>query len=188
VLFAESLIRPLLVVHLIAAATLVGATTHQLVWCRHYLRGRFGRVKAEKRFATISAVCFVITFVLGNLLYPTYKVRVRAEYFDSPAAVAAEGRLRAEQHHEVAGAPEVGPQATSLSTVSHVFDIKEHLVALGLAASLALWLLSRRAHPETHPPVLPLYLGLALFQCTTAWSGAIIGVVTASFRSVGGLS
>jgi hypothetical protein len=187
VLFAEPLIRPLLVCHTIAAAVLVGASTHHLLWCRHYLRQRYGRIVAEKRFATIAATCFVITFVLGNCLYPTYKVRVRAEYFDNPAAVAAEVRMRAEQRHAVTGsdAPTT-PMVTSLATVSHVFDIKEHWVALGLAASLALWLLSRRAHPREYPQLLPLYLGLALFQCSSAWLGAIIGVVTASFRSVGG--
>jgi hypothetical protein len=35
--------------------------------------------------------------------------------------------------------------------------------------------------------VLPLYLGLAVFVCGTAWWGAIIGLVTASLRSVGRL-
>jgi hypothetical protein len=35
---------------------------------------------------------------------------------------------------------------------------------------------------------LPLYLGLAAFQCGSAWLGAVVGLVTASFRAVGGPS
>jgi hypothetical protein len=189
VIFAESFARPLLVLHAVSAAVLVGATTHQLLWCRHYFSGRYGRIKAERRFATISSVAFVLTFVLGNLLYPTYKVRVRAQYFDNPPAIAEELRQRAEHQRAITGVSPPPPSlVATLSPVAHVFDIKEHWVALGVAASLALWALSRWAHPREQRQVLPLYVGLACVQCGTAWAGAIIGLVTASFRSVGGLS
>ena len=186
-IFLESVARPLLIVHAISAAVLVGATTHHLLWCRHYLWGRYNKVKAERRFATICAIAFVSTFVLGNLLYPTYKVRVRAEYFDNPTAIAAEAKLRAEQHALVGVAPAPPPAVvTSLSPIARIFDIKEHWVALGCAASVILWILSRRAHPKDEPRALWLYLGLSAVQCGTAWMGAIVGVVTASYRSVGG--
>ena len=45
-IFLESLARPLLIGHAIAAAVLVGATTHHLLWCRHYFWGRYHRAKA----------------------------------------------------------------------------------------------------------------------------------------------
>jgi hypothetical protein len=189
-LFLESLARPLLVCHGIAAAVLVGASTHHLLWCRHYLWGRYGRIKAERRFASIATSAFVTTFVLGNFLYPTYKVRVRAEYFDNPAAIAEEVKLRTAGHAAIGAAATAPPPQTtvvpSLSSIARMFDIKEHWVALGLAASLALWVLSRRAHPREQAGVLPLYLGLAAVQCGTAWFGAVVGLVTASFRAVGG--
>jgi len=186
VIFLEPLARPLLVCHAIAAAVLVGASTHHLLWCRHYLFGRYGRIQAEKRFATITACAFVTTFVLGNLLYPTYKVRVRAEYFDNPAAIAEEVKLREEQHRLVGiAATAPSPVVPALTSIARIFDIKEHWVALGCAASLALWILSRRAHPREQRGVLPLYLGLAAVQCGTAWFGAVVGLVTASFRAVG---
>ena len=188
-LFLESLARPLLLGHAIAAAVLVGATTHHLLWCRHYLWGRYGQVKAERRFAAICAIAFVATFIGGNLLYPTYKVRVRAEYFDNPAAITEEVKLRAAQHALVGVAPTPALNTTvvaSLSPIAHLFDIKEHWVALGCAASLALWILSRKLHPKDEPRVLALYIGLSAVQCGTAWFGAIVGVVTASYRSVGG--
>jgi hypothetical protein len=189
VLFLESVARPLLVSHAVAAAVLVASTTHHLVWCRGYLRGEYGRHKGERRFALIAATAFFATFVVGNCLYPTYKVRVRAEYFDNPSAIAEEARLRAEQHKAIGLAPEApAGVAGGLSPIARLFDIKEHWVALGCAASLLLLLLSRRAHPKDHPRVLVLYLGLSLIACSTAWFGAIIGLLTASYRSVGGVT
>ena len=186
-LFLESLARPILIGHAIAAAVLVGATTHHLLWCRHYLFGRYGQVKAERRFATICAIAFVATFIAGNLLYPTYKVRVRAEYFDNPAAISDEVKLRVQQHATIGVAPTPAPPlVASLSPVARLFDIKEHWVAIGCAASVALWILSRKLHPKDDARVLPLYVGLSAVQCGTAWFGAVVGLVTASFRSVGG--
>ena len=181
-----------MVCHAVAAAVLVGATTHHLLWCRHYLRGSYGQAKAERRFATICAIAFVTTFALGNVLYPTYKVRVRAEYFDNPTAIADEAKLRAANHRALGVAPAAttpGSVATvvqSLSPVARLFDIKENWVALGCMASVALWILSRKLHPKDERRVLPLYIGLSAVQCGTAWMGAVVGLVTASFRSVGG--
>jgi hypothetical protein len=189
-LFLEGVARPLLIVHAISAAVLVASTTHHLVWCRGYLRGSFKQYAGERRFALIACCAFLITFVLGNFLYPTYKVRVRAEYFDNPPAIADEIKLRAAQRQLVglkAAAPIASP-APGLSAVARAFDIKEHWAALGAIASLALLALSRRAHPKDHPRVLVLYLGLAMLVCATAWFGAIVGLVTASFRSVGGVT
>jgi hypothetical protein len=187
VIFLEAFARPMLVCHAVAAAVLVGATSHHLLWCRHYLWGSYARVNAEKRFAAICALAFISTFVVGNLLYPTYKVRVRAEYFDNPPAIADEVKLRTAQHKVVGVAPTPAPAVVaSLSPIARLFDIKEHWVALGCAASIALWVLSRKAHPKDDRRVLPLYVGLSMVQCGTAWMGAIVGLVTASYRSVGG--
>ena len=185
-LFAEGLARPLLICHAISAAVLVGAATHHLLWCRHYLWDRYGRIEAERRFAAISTAAFVCTFVIGNLVYPTYKVRVRAQYFDNPSAVAAEVKLRDAGARDIGiDTPPLPATVRSLSPVAHVFDIKEHWVALGCMASVALWILSRKLHPKDEPRVLALYLGLSAVQCGTAWLGAVVGLVTASYRSVG---
>jgi hypothetical protein len=184
-MFLETWARPLLVVHGVCAALLVAASTHHVLWIRAYRRQDFGKLRAERTFAVVASTAFLATFLLGNLLYPTYKVRVRAEYLDSPAALTDELKLRGAQH--------LGPRvaapsqaARSLAAVARVFDIKEHWVAIGCAASLLLLALSRWAHPKEHAHVLPLYLGLSLVQCGTAWLGAIVGLVTASYRSVGG--
>jgi hypothetical protein len=190
VLFLEPIARPLLILHCIAAAVLVAATTHHLVWCRGYFFGRFQRYKGERRFALVACAAFLITFVLGNFLYPTYKVRVRAEYFDNPAAISEEVKLRATQR-QLVGLKPTAPVLTvglSLSSIARAFDIKEHWVAIGSAASLVLLLLSRRAHPKDHPRVLPLYLGLVMIVCASAWFGALVGLLVTSYRSVGGVT
>jgi hypothetical protein len=151
-------------VHAVSAAVLVGSASHHLLWCRGYLSGKFGRAKAERRFAWIVAIAFSCTFLLGNIIYPTYKVRVRAEYFDSPQMMVH-----------------------GLAAIGRLFDIKEHWVALGWIAALLLLALSRWAHPKDNPHVTRLYLGVSLFVCATAWFGAIIGLLTASYKSVAAL-
>ncbi len=178
----EAHARFLIVLHAIAAAVVVGASTHQLLWCGRYLRGRFDRVGAERRFVGLTALAFLTAFLLGSALYPTYKVRVRSEYFDSPQSVFAEAQLRQEAAR-VRGTPPP-TTANSLAWIGRLFDIKEHWVALGAAASLVLLFLSRLAHPAQDRRFLILYWGLSLLVCGTAWTGAIIGLLTASFRSV----
>jgi hypothetical protein len=173
----EPVARPLLVAHAVLGGTLVAQTNHHLVWI---VRSRGARRRGEPRFALLASGAFVAAFALGASLYPTYRVRVRAEYFDSRAAHEA---VRAvDRAHRAAPGPVVAQPA--LERVARVFDIKEHLVALGLLASLALLWLSRRADP-TAAPARPLYLGLASFACAASWAGLLIGLYTASLRAIG---
>ena len=187
-IFLEEFARPLLVSHAISASVLVGATSHHLLWTRAYRRADFTKIKAERRFALIATLAFIATFLIGNLIYPTYKVRVRSEYFDNPAAVSREMTLRAEEHRRVGVDASAPISVQLLTSIARLFDIKEHWVALGCAASVLLLLLSRAAHPKDHPRVLVLYLALSAITCGTAWFGAVVGLLTASFRSVGGVS
>ena len=190
-LFLEPYARLVAVVHTVAAGVLLGSATHHLLTCRRYLRGRSPRVALERLYALVCASAFAVTFLLGASLYPTYKVRVRASFFDAPDAVAAEVQLREAQARTIGGPPPLrarGPAAArDLSWVSRLFDVKEHVVAIGLGAALVLLALSRLAHPSEDPRLAPLYVGLSLFVCIAAWLGAIVGIVTASYRSVGGL-
>ena len=180
----EGLARPLLLLHGLAAAVLVASSTHHLLWCRSYRRGRFVRVAAERRFAALVAVAFATTFTVGALLYPTYKVRVRAQYFDAPGAVAAVADLAAAQAERL-GHPSAPPAARDLTWAGRLFDVKEHWIALGAGAALLLFVLSRRAHPSVHPEVVPLYLAHSAFVCASAWLAALVGLLTTALRAVG---
>ena len=62
---------------------------------------------------------------------------------------------------------------------------QEHWVALGLALSMLLLLMSRRAHPADDRRLVPLYLGLSAAVCAIAWSGLLIGLYVAGRRAVG---
>ena len=156
------------------AATICGAVTQQ--------------AKAERRFATIcchrlrrhlprSATCFIRPTRCA-CAPSTSTTRRRSPTRSSCAwrSTSWSAPCRRRRRRAVA----------SLAPIARLFDIKEHWVALGCAASVALWLLSRKLHPKDERRVLPLYLGLAVVQCGTAWFGAIVGLVTASYRSVGG--
>lgn len=208
VLFAEAYARLLLLVHAVLAAALVASCTHLVVWMRGFPRGRFQRIHAVRRFSRIAACLFVLTFVAGNLIYPVYKVRVRAEYLDQPSAVLRdhqnrmEARTRAENLHrdqtgDAAGAAEaVIPDAAVLQSgadhpretarIARWFDVKEHWVALGTIMSLGCALLLWRWNPREHgDAIASVAFLMALAAALAAWFGAIVGVIVASVRAIG---
>lgn len=112
----------LLIIHGILAVFLVGAITHQAVgvtWPAtkrgsgffHSVRGVNGM-----NYANVVVVLFLVTFALGCLIYPTYRVNVRT--------VLQEYRF-------------FKPEG--------MFEMKEHLLALSLALLPVYWLFWRRA-------------------------------------------
>ena len=65
------------------------------------------------------------------------------------------------------------------------FDVKEHWVALGLLVCAALVLVLALWDPRRDGAALtPVIAGLAYVVAGTLWLGAIIGVLTASWRAV----
>jgi len=65
------------------------------------------------------------------------------------------------------------------------FDVKEHWIALGILASLALVFVLGFWDPRTSArELVPIVFGLALIVAGTVWLGAVIGVATASWRAV----
>lgn len=216
-LFAEGYARLLLVIHTVAAVALVAAATHLVVWMRGFPRGHFPRLGATRRFGLISAALFVLTFVLGNLIYPVYKVRVRAEYLDQPTALMTDVRSRADSraraaadHYSLmpAGVDGTGDDAATsveapsdavllhraagvprrAAKVARWFDVKEHWVSLGMALALGCAVLLWTWNPRKHgSAIAPMVFLMAVGAAMSAWLAAIIGLVTASWRSIGGL-
>ena len=65
------------------------------------------------------------------------------------------------------------------------FDVKEHWVALGLFVSAALILILSLWEPKRDGSVIsPIVMSLAVIVAGTVWLGAIVGVLTASWRAV----
>jgi hypothetical protein len=100
----------LLLAHAVCSALLWGAITHQALavsWPgRSGASGWWASLRSvhAERYAQAVVVLFVLTAALGALLYPPFRVHVRADYLDAHA-----------------------PWGTGL------FEIKEHSAAIGLA-------------------------------------------------------
>ena len=203
-LLLEAFARPLLILHAVLAAALVAATTHLALWMRGYGSGRFRRFRATQRFAGISFALYLATFAVGNLLYPTYKVRVRLEYLENADAIAGDLKAREAQAASLAAgfgaareerAPVSGISAPRLAAAERDaartalwFDIKEHLVFLGLLPATALWWTLRRwRSAEGEATVGKSLLAMAILACAAVWMAALIGLFTAAVRAVGTL-
>lgn len=216
-LFAESVARLLLVIHTLLAAALVAVSTHLVVWMRGFPKRRYTRMQGVRKLASISAALFVLTYVVGNLLYPVYKVRARAEYLDHPTALVRDHRNRQHARDQVAeryrdsldnpnrsssrtATTDAPPMADAeLSQLSqHVpreaakiarwFDVKEHWVGFGMMLSLGCALLLFVWNPKRHGDAISSIVFLmATAAALTTWLGAIVGIVVSSYRAVGGL-
>ena len=201
--------RLLLVVHTVLAAALVAVSTHLVVWMRGFPRGRFQRLQAIRKLSLISACLFVATFVVGNVLYPVYKVRVRAEYLEQPSALMDEVESRARARAQTAAryrdsADGDGPLPDArvpsdrelarnsahvpreAAKVARWFDVKEHWVAFGMALAIAVAVLVRRWHPKRDGGgIANIVFLMALAAAFSTWLGALVGIVVSSYRAVG---
>jgi len=191
VVFLESHARLLLVLHAIVGATTVATTTHLTVWAWRSLRDA-PRLAGLRWLGTACLSLFATQFALGNLLYPSYKVHVRAEYLELPSAQAADARARRDAHDEVlerAGrAPDPPPESEPprLARIARLFDVKEHAVALALPIVAAACALAWTWRPERDGPRNGrLLLACAAAAALVSWLAAIVGLVTTSVRSVG---
>lgn len=185
--------RWLLVLHTALGVAAVGAATHLVLWLRRYLRGQYGKRRAVVRFTWIVFALQIGAFIAGNIMYPTYKVEVRAAYLENAKAVSANEAAHERDLAEIAaregGRPSVGPATASMvkraAAAARWFDIKEHWIALGMLASAALLLILSRWNPQDHGTVIaPIVTTLAWLTAGTVWFGAIVGLLTASWRAV----
>jgi hypothetical protein len=148
--------RVLLVLHAGGAIVLIGAATHHALQMRHYLRGRFGGAKLEKTYAKVVSVAYVLTFVVGALLYPSYRVHVRGAFMDRFA-----------------------PSYTAL------FDVKEVYASLTLTVAVALGVLALRLRPAEEPALARVYASMSFIVCAVVWLDVIAGLLVVSVRGVG---
>ncbi len=99
-------------------------------------------------------LAYLATFTLGTLIYPTFRVRVRAELLDKTY-----------------------PWATGL------FEIKEHAASIVLIPVLAIFLLSRTLDLKQKPEAL-LVGGLASVVLLVLFYNACVGWYLGTIRSV----
>jgi hypothetical protein len=192
-LLGESAARWLLVLHTALGAAAVGAATHLVLWLRRYVHGEHGRRRAVVRFGWIVLALQLAAFVCGNVMYPTYKVEVRAAYLENAGAVAADQTAHERELGKIAqreaSAPNEAPATDSLvrraAASAHWFDIKEHWIALGIFVQIALLLMLAFWEPRRDgTAIAPIVLAFAAIVALTLWLGAIVGVTTAAIRAV----
>ena len=192
-MLSESAARWLLVLHTALGVAAVGAATHLVLWLRSCLRGRHGRYRAVRRYAWIALALHAAALIAGNAVYPTYKVEVRTAYLENAGAISADRAARQRELERIAAregspAPQLAPAAElakDAAKAARWFDVKEHWVALGLFASLGLVLLLAFWDPRTGTAALaPIAMALAIVIAGTVWFGAIVGVLTSSWRAV----
>jgi hypothetical protein len=148
--------RVLLVLHAAGSIVLIGASTHHALQMRHYFRGVFTRERLEKTYAKVVSVAYVVTFILGAMLYPTYRVNVRAFFLDA---------------HE--------------PSMSALFDLKETYASLTLVVAVALGALALTLRPAKAPALARVYAAMSLIVCGVVWFDCIAGVLVLSARGAG---
>lgn len=140
------LLKALLVAHAVAAAVLVGALTHFALTVR---RARLGRANPRllRLYPRVALVAWAVVFALGALLYPTYRIRVREEYFD-----------------------------VALPWASALFDLKENLAVLVAPLLLGAWRLGRDPDRAGRSTMLAVCAyGAAATVWFNALSGLLLG-------------
>lgn len=148
--------RLLLVLHTAGAVVLLGSATHHALLMRHYLRGRFERIALEKTYARVLCVAYAVTFAIGALVYPTYRVHVRGYHLDRFA-------------------PEY----------ARLFDVKETWASLALFVALGLGALSFAWRPREEPWLAPIVAVMSFVVCAVVWFDAVIGILVTSVRGIG---
>jgi hypothetical protein len=188
----ETAARWLLVLHTALGVAAVGAATHLVLWLRKERRGS-GAVRSVRRFAVITFLLQIGAFLAGNAMYPTYRVQVRAAYLENAAAVASDYTAREQAYAELAareGTPAPQGAATAAlvkraAKAARWFDVKEHWIALGVITCAALLLVLMLWDPRRDGRAIqPVVTALAYLVAGTLWLGAVIGVLTASWRAV----
>ncbi|MEO8257460.1 MAG: hypothetical protein ABI868_08955 [Acidobacteriota bacterium] len=144
------MIVALLIIHGLLAVALLGAITHQ-AWSVVPRRGAAGTMSFVGRFRTVDSaayanavvVLFVVTAIGGGLLYPQYRLDVRTALED-----------------------------LQMRAANGAFEIKEHLVAIGLGVLPTYWLSWKAPLVPGHAAARRYLTWLLAF---VVWWGFLVG-------------
>lgn len=152
-LFLESLAKPFLILHLIVtivAFGFLGVAVSFLVFkknpdwdkgIRNAVRGSWG---------------YIVTFITGLLIYPVFRVKVRAEDFD-----------------------------VSRQWATALFEIKEHTIAIALFAAIGILLYNYMTDiKKADEGTKKFYMYLVMFSFLAFVVAAIIGFILTGTKSI----
>lgn len=149
----------LLIVHGLLAVALLGAITHQalsvLAPARKPAVSFVGRVRAVSgaSYANAIVVLYLLTAILGGIIYATYRIEVR-----------------------------VVIEQLEMWPAHGVFELKEHLAALGLGILPAYWYYWRQPLAVEHARTRTILTGMVAF---IVWWNFLVGHVLNNIRGFG---
>lgn len=150
--------KVLLLLHAAAAIVLIGAATHNGILAVKQLLGRPVRRQLQQLYAHVLACAYLITFSVGLLNYPTFRLDVRKAYLDENV-----------------------PLATGF------FEVKEHWLALGLVILACYWPMSRTMHAGKGRSDAWLHHVLGIVLTVIVWLAMLTGLFLTAIRPVGGV-
>jgi hypothetical protein len=149
----------LLIMHGLLAFLLLGAITHQAVGVWLPARSRsthfFNRVRAAPPTSYVNAiiVLFIVTMILGGYIYTSYRITARF--------TLEQGRF-----WKTFGA----------------FELKEHIVTIGLGILPAYWYFWRQPLREEHARTRAMLTTVLAF---VVWWGFLVGHLANNIRGLG---
>lgn len=144
----------LLAIHAVLAAALVFACAWEVALAWQLFRNR-GDPDRLRLWAQLVGVLFMLSFGVGSILYPTYRVRVRRDWLDLYAAWAV-----------------------------NLFDVKEDLVALGLPLAIVLFAFARFGPKVIEREGRQLYLFASVAVLVLVLVSALSALVVTRVRGV----
>ncbi len=145
----------LLILHVCASIVLLGSATHNGIYTWRYTRGYYRNCDLQKRYVSVLFYSYIVTFLLGLIIYPAFRVGVRPDFLDV-----------------------LYPLATGF------FEAKEHLMALGMGLLLWYYPMSRKIELH-HPGALhTLYHFCGLVLMGVVWFGALTGLTLVSLKAL----
>lgn len=152
--FLEPWAKVLLFLHLIAAVVALGSAIHLLMRFVVTMKKRPNAFFLVRMHNKILFVSYSVCMLFAALVYPTFRIRVRFEYFDTEL-----------------------PWATAL------FEIKEHVAAIAFFPLLLLYVLLRELdlRDESNRHYIPLCTIILVWIIGTlgfnAWCGWYLGTL-----------
>lgn len=177
-IFMEGYARPLLILHALLAGGVVGLLTHHALWVMKS-QAHVPRIRHQSRiFIRYGALATLLQLVLGLVIYPVYRVRVREALLD----VMVNGLY-------------------PTRWISSVFDLKEHLSSLLLALVVALVVSDRlqevlrearndeagaiESGPDALQPLMwQLHRGFSALAALIAWMVTALGLWVSSYHGL----
>ncbi|HWH80014.1 MAG TPA: hypothetical protein VNT76_21685 [Candidatus Binatus sp.] len=150
------MIIALLILHGLLAVALLGAITHQTISVWSPARGSaesfVGRMRSVSAPTYVNAiiVLYLLTFCVGSLIYPSYRLNVR-----------------------------IVLEQMQLFKQNGAFELKEHLVAIGLGMLPAYWYFWRQPLASDHARTRAV---ITIMLAFIVWWGFLVGHVLNNIR------